>query len=188
MAPSSSRTSDARGATQAYLNAYLEMAFAIMALRIPTVRKYLVDGFPAAAISSSYDQQDVILNTNRILADLDRPEADGRAAMRRSFDQINRTFIAAMWESLYSHQTYPKICTEPSVQFFKHVRNACAHDGRFNFTELGHPARWRDKEITMKMSGTAPFPDFLADGDVILMVVDINNQYFHPVEFPGYVE
>jgi hypothetical protein len=52
---------------------------------------------------------------------------------------------------------------------------------------LKYPAKWRDKEITMGLVDKAVFPNFMKDGDPILLLIDINNKYYDTINIPGYV-
>jgi len=181
------KSRDTRLIAQEYIDAYLEMVFSAMAMRIPEVHQYLTKNFPEASVTSSYEGQHLNIRASIILEEIAREGLTKPKSLRRSFDQINGIFIGAMWDVLCSHRDYDRISTEPEIQFFRHVRNACAHSGMFNFSELRHPATWRDKEITMELVGHPIFPDFLADGDPVLLLLDINNLYFQQWTVPGYV-
>jgi hypothetical protein len=67
--------------------------------------------------------------------------------------------------------------------FFYHCRNAAAHGGQFNITNLKRfPARWANFEITQTMNGTNLFKDpitggLLSLGDPIYFLYDIENKY-----------
>jgi hypothetical protein len=105
-----------------------------------------------------------------------------------------------MWDILLNHEKYPKICNEPEVQFFRHVRNGCAHDNKFYFKsyfdkktqklveEPRYKSEWRDKKITQDLKGRPVLGRLveegalLMDGDSILLVYDINNHYFTPID------
>ncbi|UPA22898.1 hypothetical protein K8942_01640 [Candidatus Peribacteria bacterium] len=59
------------------------------------------------------------------------------------------------------------------MDFFRHIRNACAHNGRFLITKnINRLAKWRDKEIDKKLDGT-PLFDFFAVGDALLFLRDV---------------
>jgi hypothetical protein len=105
--------------------------------------------------------------------------------LRTAFSEINKIFLVSAWEILKDTKTYNAIATKPDIQFLRHVRNGCAHN-KFNFTDLKHPAKWRDKKITMALIGTAVFPSFIKDGDPILLLIDINNKYYNRIDIPGY--
>lgn len=107
--------------------------------------------------------------------------------LRSEFTQINIVFLISAWDLLTETKTYNSIATEPEIQFFRHVRNGCSHDNQFNFDALKHPAKWRDKEITTALKGQTVFPDFIKDGDPLLLLLDINNKYFEPIMIEGYI-
>jgi hypothetical protein len=61
-----------------------------------------------------------------------------------------------MWDTLISHANYDAISTRAEVQFFRHFRNACGHDGSWNFLELKYRAAWRDKELGLEHHPAVP--------------------------------
>lgn len=78
----------------------------------------------------------------------------------------------------------------PIWEFFRHIRNASAHGGRFNLLfnkyekkqEPVREAKWRSKEINESLHGTkllieSPDIGLLYTGDVILLLLDIEDQY-----------
>jgi hypothetical protein len=83
-----------------------------------------------------------------------------------------------------SHVHYDSIATNPDIQFFRHLRNACGHDGRWNFNELKHPAIWRDKELHMNLVGSVVFGGLLKHGDVVFLFTDIDKKCFEQMP-PG---
>lgn len=182
------KSMDTRDITNLYTDTYMEMLFSSMVLRIPAVNRYLSENFEEVMIHSSYERQHLIINSKLILDEISRDSLENPVSLRKSFEQINRIFVTSMWDSLLSHATYDKIATEPEIQFFRHVRNACGHDGRFNFKELKHKAYWRDKVVTEDLKGKKVFPEFLTDGDLYLLILDIENKYFESYKPPGYVE
>lgn len=68
--------------------------------------------------------------------------------------------------------------------FFYHCRNAAAHGGRFNITNMRRfPAKWGDLEITFLMNGNNLFSTpnnkdgLLAPGDPIRLLWEIEQRY-----------
>ena len=67
--------------------------------------------------------------------------------------------------------------------FFYHCRNAAAHGGQFNITNVKRfPAKWANFEITPAMNGSNLFKDplsggLLSLGDPIYFLYDIENKY-----------
>ncbi len=169
---------------------YLEMCLGALTLRISQVQDFMVSKFPQASITSSYSsqKQDLVLHTQAILEDIRKQGLATPKNLRQSFTQINSIFIASAWDILRETTTYNSICTKEDVQFLRHVRNAGAHDGLFNFDlPLRHSARWRDKEILPTLKGSPVYPEFLKDGDPIFLLIDITNNYYRPVSIPGYI-
>lgn len=176
------KTNDTRAITGPLLDAYLEMVLGVMALRMPEVQSAIERADATFAVTSSQPGKDLVLDTAGMIGAIRR---DGQASpsLRHPFTQINSMFLVAMWDALRAHVGYDKIAACPDVQFFRHVRNGCGHGNRFKIDpprpgEEWRPARWRGKEITLAHHGTPVFPDFLRDGDVILLATDINDAYF----------
>jgi hypothetical protein len=133
-------------------------------------------------------KQDLVLNTKGILGEIRKQGLATPPNLRQAFTQINSIFIASSWGILSETKTYNTIATKEDVQFLRHIRNAGAHDGLFNFDlPLKHPAKWRDKEILPSLKGTPVFPGFLKDGDPIFLLIDITNRYYTPISIQGYV-
>lgn len=164
------------------IDAYLEMILGIMTLRISQVQDFLIPNFPEASVRSSYEHEDLIIKVVDILNDFKQEGLKDIKSLQNSFRQVNRMFLLAMWDILFSHRTYDSIANEPKIQFFRHIRNGCAHNNKLNFVAINKIAKWRDKEIIISDKDKSVFPDMLKDGDPILLVIDINNKYFHPID------
>lgn len=170
--PSKSR--DTRTRARLLLNAYIEALVGVFALRLPTVDVVVKAHAPQMTVESSYDGEHVNLHADAIVSDL---EFSGEK-IKTTIDQITAAFVAAMWDTLTSHAHYDAISKKPDIQFFRHLRNACGHDDRWNFKELIHPAIWRDKELNMSHVGSLAIGGLLKHGDVVLLFVDIDKKYF----------
>lgn len=170
--PSKSR--DTRPRAQLLLNAYIEALVGVFALRLPTVGHAVKSHAPQMTIESSYDGEHVNLHAAAIVSDMKR----SGPSITTTIDQITAAFVAAMWDTLTSHAHYDAISTKPDIQFFRHLRNACGHDGRWNFKDLKHPAVWRDKKLDMSLVNTPVIGGILKHGDVVLLFIDIDKKYF----------
>ena len=171
--------SEASKRTGELIGAYLEMMLGIFSLRLPAVQAVLQTHPSSFSINTSMPGIGIMFDGGDMTRVMQSPSAP---ALAIAVGQVSRMFVAAMWDTLTAQGKYPSIATEPEIQFLRHLRNACAHDGRFNFTELKHPAQWRGKQITMTEAGTIALPGFLADGDLMLLMLDIDERYF---EGPG---
>ena len=163
------------------IDAYLEMILGIMALRVPEMQQFLISNTPEVSVESSYVNESLIIRVVDILSDFRKEGLKDVKSLQNSFRQVNSIFLLAMWDILCSHSNYDRICNQPEVQFFRHIRNGCAHDNKLNFSTIDKVAKWRDKEISDKDKNKNVFPDILRDGDPLLLVVDINNTYFNPI-------
>ena len=81
----------------------------------------------------------------------------------------------------------------PVKQFFRHIRNAAAHNGKLHFdrkvidkktNDLIAPAEWREFKITFSLQGTRLFPltqddndAFWDQGDFIEFLLDFENHH-----------
>lgn len=67
-------------------------------------------------------------------------------------------------------QRLNRIDASPEIQFFRHLRNACAHGNRFHLKkgEPKRPAKFRSLEVLSKHHGVGPVLfDFIMPGDVL---------------------
>lgn len=168
------KSRDTRRQAQLLLDALLESLVGVFALRLPDVRAAVKSQAPTMSLDSSYDGQHTILLASEIAdaCKLSGPE------IQTTVTQIARAFTSAMWDTLVSHAHYENIATEPDIQFFRHLRNACGHDGTWNFKELKRPAQWRDKKLTLGHIGQPAFGEFFKHGDLALLIVDVDRKYF----------
>ena len=179
-----SELDDTRFLTTPVINAYLETLVGLFALRMPAVQGSIRGTMrPGVSISTSFGrEQSLLIPIDGMIDAIEAEGFTGPQSFPRALRLANRMFLSAMWDGLRQHRRFREIRHEPEVQFFRHVRNACAHDGQLNARELRYPARWRDKEITAEMQGTQVFPDLLSDGDPVFLVVDVNNRFFTPID------
>jgi hypothetical protein len=170
----SGKIRDTRSRAGLLVNAYVEALVGLFALRLEEVKSTVRRHAPEMTVMSSYDGQHVNLDARRVVDELGASGPEVTTAV----EQITAAFVAAMWDLLTSHANYEQISIAPEVQFFRHLRNACGHDGRWNLIELKHPAAWRDKVLSVGHSGQAVFDRFLKHGDVLLLFMDIDRAYF----------
>ncbi|WP_343112781.1 hypothetical protein [Mucilaginibacter sp.] len=83
------------------------------------------------------------------------------------------------FESLKTEPAYEIIKNNETINFLRHLRNAGAHGGNFNFyigTKFIEPGevKWRNKKITKQMQGKVAFPDFITHGDLPHLLEDIS--------------
>ena len=93
----------------------------------------------------------------------------------KDFIQISaQILINGCYEIFKENPLKEKVSSEV-CEFFRHIRNASSHNGKFIFTEKANKkAVWRELIITKDLHGVDLF-DFLAVGDVILLLQDIEN-------------
>lgn len=165
---------DTRSLAKLLTDAYVEVLVGLFSLRIPAVQNAVRSFEAEMTVLSSYDGEHIILQSRRVV---DEARASG-AEVVATMNQATAAFVTLMWDLLKNHAHYERISTEPEIQFFRHLRNACGHNGLWNFAELKHPARWRDKELTMHHRNLPVFEGLLKHGDVVLLFIDIDLKYF----------
>jgi len=93
-------------------------------------------------------------------------------------------FLSSVWDILVLDNRYSKIANDPTIQFFRHVRNAASHGNRFRIAvesidsttnTLKKHAEWRGTEIHPNLDGTPLIPDFMEMADPIWLVSDVSN-------------
>lgn len=101
-------------------------------------------------------------------------------AASKAFAQITAGFVGSVYELLKDRYQ----STSPTWQFFRHVRNASFHGNKFNLHsgQPNHPAHWRGLEIDRSLNGTPLIYDFLAPGDVFLLMSDVVKEIGVPPE------
>lgn len=172
--------------TNEMFDTYLEMCLGALALRTREIQEILPVRYPEPAIASSYKDQDLIMNVRNIIKKIKDQGWSESESLRRAFTEINKIFLISNWEILKQTTTYNAVDKNPDIQFYRHIRNGCAHDNIFNFDELKYPAEWRDKIITSALKGTPVIPDFIKDGDPLILLVDITNKYYKPISLEGF--
>lgn len=101
--------------------------------------------------------------------------------------ELTQMMILTAWEKILSFDL-----TGPVYEFFRHVRNASAHNGKFYFHkkvldskgELIKEARWRDFEVKGNMNNMNLIVKnkedqdaFLDQGDLVEFLLDFENHY-----------
>ena len=178
--------------TLEHFDTYIELIFAMMCVRHPKLHVPILKVVPGVQVASSYvvngQKQDLCIPAEGIISGFKKEGLTNVQSMKQGFYHVNSMFLISMWAILAETSIFKNISKEPEIQFFRHVRNGCAHGNRFNFKQLSYPAQWRDKAIRAENNGKPVFPNILKEGDPMLLLVDINNKYFKHVTLPGLVE
>lgn len=111
-----------------------------------------------------------------------------RGITGKNIELTHMTIISA-WEMFMAL----KPIDSPILQFFRHIRNAAAHNGKFHFDkkvidassgELKLEASWKGFVITAKHQGVHLIPkdkndndSFLDQGDLVEFLLDLENHY-----------
>lgn len=171
------KSRDTRTKARLLIDAYIEALVGLIALRLESVKDAVHADAPEMSVLSSYEGEHLNLQAARVVDELTTSGAELKTAV----EILTSAFVASMWDLLKSYSHYEKISTQPEIQFFRHLRNACGHDGEWNFSELKNPAEWRDKKLAMTDVGKRVFDSYLKTGDVMLLFIDIDRKYFENV-------
>lgn len=103
------------------------------------------------------------------------PELDKnvREKMKKDLVALSaRALLVSCYEKLKNKRM---IDDSPILEFFRHIRNGAAHDGKFDIRpgSLKKAASWGNKNISYTMSGNELFGDFFAIGDSMLFLEDV---------------
>ncbi|HLG36150.1 MAG TPA: hypothetical protein VI757_14830 [Bacteroidia bacterium] len=114
--------------------------------------------------------------------------SDERGRMDKRIEFTYMTIIAA-WEKVRQHN----LMDSPVLQFFRHIRNAAAHDGKFHFDsgvidksngELKKEAKWKSLEIKTSLQDLNLIAtdkndktSFWDQGDLVEFLLDFESHY-----------
>ena len=94
-----------------------------------------------------------------------------------------RAFTIAIKDIIWEEQEFQQLLQKNELQFFRHLRNASAHNNTF-FWDTGNqrqnilkklPVSWRGKVIEAKLEGSPLYMDFMKPGDIFLLLADISS-------------
>jgi len=114
------------------------------------------------------------------------------AIQAEGFDQVTplftdtliglyRIITVAVMDIIRGEQEFQPLLQRADLQFLRHIRNASAHGNKFYFgigTERERtlkklPVVWRGKVIDEKLEGARLYMDYMAPGDLFLLLADI---------------
>jgi len=154
----STRSRDTRTRARLLIDAFIESLVGLFALRLEPVKVAVRSHAPEMSVLSSYEGEHINLQAAQVVDALTTSSAE----LKTAIEILTAAFVAAMWDLLKPHAHYDKISTKPEIQFLRHLRNACG----------------RDKRLTMADAGKIAFAANLKIGDVVLLFIDIDRQYF----------
>jgi hypothetical protein len=106
----------------------------------------------------------------------------GEYDQNRFFSISAQQLIGHCWEILKSNSHVP-VYSNPTLEFFRHVRNGCFHGNSFYFLgdEPRNPAQWRGLEITRANGNQRIFRNDLSEkeyflnwGDALVLLQDVS--------------
>ncbi len=171
-----------------YRTCYLGLA----SLYDPNIQNYYQNNIPddiaTMGIITSFnnDIDNKPLNANfRIKSVIDlvksKGEKEAQTLAQKNMSTLCRIFIIYSYDILKEQSLLGKFWKEPIIQFFRHIRNGCAHNNKFKIDNqnelLKLPAEWRGKkiEISLNDSNNNVVNNFFKEGDLILLLEDISN-------------
>lgn len=100
----------------------------------------------------------------------------------KSLIDLYRVFTIAAMDVVWGNEDFKKLHKRQELQFLRHLRNASAHKNSFYWgkgtartkTIKNLPVRWRGKIISKKIEEKPLYFDFLAPGDLFVLLSDIS--------------
>lgn len=96
-----------------------------------------------------------------------------------------RIITIAIKDIIWEEPDFQNILSLPELQFLRHIRNASAHNNSF-FWGKGKqhqdtinklPVSWRNKTIEEKLEGDTLYMNFMAPGDLFILLSDITDLF-----------
>ncbi len=100
----------------------------------------------------------------------------------RTLVNFYRILTIAVKDIIWDEQDFQTLLQRDEFQFLRHVRNASAHHNRFFFgrgkererTLERLPVVWRNKTISQSLEGSPLYMDYLAPGDLFVLLSDVS--------------
>jgi hypothetical protein len=126
-------------------------------------------------VESSFSPEDSNIDLPHYLSRLSNEDIAGPLRLN-TMKVLCQSLTISAFETLKASSHYTGIAADPVVQFFRHIRNAAAHNNVFTFSkdQPGKPAIWRGKQIARALEGLPCFFNFMAPGDLPLLLEEIS--------------
>ena len=93
-----------------------------------------------------------------------------------------RVFTIAAKDIVWQESDFHSLLQRDELQFLRHIRNASAHHNKFFFGSGRHrqetldrlPIAWRGKVIEERLEGTQLYLDYMAPGDLFVLLSDVS--------------
>ncbi len=136
--------------------------------------------YPYVATLESSVTKDLVKFDKSILSLLKQRTLDG--VFSQPLINIYRAFTIAIKDLIWENRDFCKLHKTEELQFLRHARNASAHKNTFYWGEgrqrddtlKSLPVEWRGKKIEDSIEGKTVFFDFLAPGDLFILLSDIS--------------
>lgn len=101
----------------------------------------------------------------------------------KSLVDLCRVFTITFKDLVWENDDFKEKLNSDEIQFLRYIRNASAHGNKFYWgknekererTIKNFPITWREKKIEENLEGRSIFFDFLAPGDLFILLSDIS--------------
>jgi hypothetical protein len=162
------------------LDVYRICHLGIGALHINNIQQHFLSLPPDStmALTSSFPGEDANFTIIDVIQQIQSDQKKSPQTLtRNAFITLTRVFVIYSFDVFKESGLYDKYKTEPMVQFFRHIRNGCAHNNKFYFqgkTQLEFPAEWRGKKVDILLEGSDVIESFFKEGDFIILLDDLS--------------
>ena len=125
-----------------------------------------------------------LVKIDKSIFDLIQKEVSGNtpAQCSKSLIDLYRIFTIAAMDVIWGNTDFKTLHKRQELQFLRHLRNASAHKNSFHWgrgaartkTMRSLPVKWRNKTISEEIEGKPLYFDFLAPGDLFVLLADIS--------------
>jgi len=165
------------------LDSYADICTGTFYIRVPEILG-LLDKYPTIGLKSSYthEKKDMIINAKKVVLDIHKEGRKASPTLRNTMDQIGKIFLIWTKDIVFDKISMRQdLIDSEIIQYLIHMRNGCAHNNCFNIISskidsagnLKKKAMWREKEIIPSLNGSIVVPDFMKDGDIFNLIIDL---------------
>lgn len=164
-----------------FIDAFILSAAGLGVIHLPASKEFISQKPHVMSFASSV-AEDVHIDTTHVLKLLSQEDlfVGSTPHTTQSIRILCQMLLIATRAWLEEHPKFPVIHHEPSIEFFRHIRNGAAHDNSFFLKEYKdgskepvRDAAWQGKKITRELQGKEVLFSFLTAGDIIYLLDDI---------------
>ena len=144
--------------------------------------KYFAPWQYILTLDCTVSDKSIKVDKSAILAFQADAAAPGTPLHVSTIANLCRVVTISVKDIIAEHPDFSSTENVELLQFFRHIRNAAAHENQFYFgvgkqrdrTLAGLPVRWRNKTIDASLEGTQLFHRFLGAGDLLFLLSDVS--------------